>query len=151
MLITKKFEKLDEANFWCAGGILGGADPGHEIGGLVGQTITFTSPVGSCTFTEAASGNASPGKLRFADIKAQMEAAIANLVVLTLGKKIGFKHVTPGTACTMGAVSQGGRVPLGFPNNEAVTGLVIAKFGGTDPSFQNFVTELGAVYITYNV
>lgn len=151
MLITKKFEKLEEANFWCAGGIIGGADPGREIAGLVGQTITFTSPVGSCTFTEAASGNASPGRLRFADIKSQMEAAIANLVVLAVGKKIGFKHATPGTACTMGAVTQGGRVPLGLPNNEAVTGLVIAKAGGTDPTFQNLVTESGSVYITYNV
>lgn len=150
MLITKKFEKLEEANFWCAGGIIGGANPSGEISGLVGQTITFSSPAGSCTFTEAASGNASQGRLRFADIKLQMEAAIANLVVLAVGKKIGFKHATPGTACTMAAVSQGGRVPLGLPNNAAVTGVVIAKTGGADPALANLVTENGAIYITYS-
>lgn len=150
MLITKKFEKLEEANFWCAGGIVGGADPGTQIRGLVGQTVTFSSPAGSCTFTEAASGNASPGLLRFADIKSQLEAAVASLVVVAIGKKIGFKHVTPGTACAIAAVSQGARAALGLPNNEALTGVVIAKTGGTDPSFQGLVTELGAVYITYN-
>ena len=150
MLITKKFEKLDEANHWCAGGIVGGADATHEIAGLVGTTVTFTSPSGSCTFTEAASGNASPGKLRYADIKLQMETAMANLRVVTLGKKIAFKHATPGTVVSLAAVNEAGRVPLGLPNNEAITGIVIAKFGGTDPSFQSLVTELGAVYITYN-
>lgn len=149
MIVTVKFSTFVEANYWCKGAIFGNIEPAKgAIQGLVGQTITFTSPVGSCTFTQPAGQPA--GMMLFSDVKAQLEAAIAAIKVEILGNKLVFYKGDGSAVCSMGAVNEGGRLPLGLANNEAFTGVLISGPGGTKPTFVSYVTDSQAVYITYD-
>jgi len=148
MIVTQKFGTVLEANNWCRGGIDGGIDPTSDFYGLVGKTITFSAPAGSCTFTQPATTTA--GLMRFADVKAQLEAAIAGLKVDCAGKKLFFYQSSGAAACAMAAVNEGGRVPLGLPNNVAVSGVLLNPPGGSAPALVSVIPENGAIYITYN-
>lgn len=148
MIVTIKFGTINEANNWCRGGIDGGVDPTVNIAGLVGKTITFSAPAGSCTFTQPATTDS--GFMRFADVKAQLETAISGLKVDCAGKKIFFYQSSGAAACALAAVNEGGRVPLGLPNNEAVSGVFLNPPGGSVPALVSVIPEHGAIYITYN-
>lgn len=130
-LKIKKFRNVDEANHMLNGGLIGGDMKTGGIDDLVGKTITFTSPVGTKTFT--ASTTQHTGRLSFADIKAQLEGAMATLRVVLIAGRIAFRHATPGTVVSLGAVNESGRVPLGLPNNEAISGVVYAGPAGAAP------------------
>jgi len=108
----------------------------------------FTSPVGSCTFTQPA-GTPS-GLMRIADVKAQLEAAIPAIKMDIVGAKLAFYKADGTAACSLGAVNEGGRTPLGLANNEAFAGVLLNPPGGSKPTFVGFVTESQAAYITYD-
>lgn len=148
MIVIQKFATMVEANYWMKGSIDGGAHPTGTFTGLVGKTVTFSAPAGSCTFTQPT--NTTDGFMRFADVKSQLEAAIAGLKVDCVDKKIIFYQSSGTAACAMAAVNEGGRVPLGLPNNEAVVGTFLNPPGGTAPALVSAIPENGAMYITYN-
>lgn len=148
MIVIKSFSSIVEANYWMKGAIDGGANPAGDFVGLVGQTITFTAPAGSCTFTQPTT--TSSGMMKFIDVKTQLEAAIAGLKVDCVGSKLMFYQTLGTTACAIGAVSEGGRVPLGLPKNVAVTGEVLTAPGGTKPALVSIVPANGTIYITYD-
>lgn len=128
-LKIRKFRNIDEANHLLNGGIIGADLKTGGIDELVGKLITFTSPAGSKTFTQ---GTKYPGRLTFDEIKAQLEAAIANLRVVMIDRKIAFRHAS-GTAVTMAAAAGDTARPLlGFPLT-AVTGVTYAGPGGANP------------------
>lgn len=147
MIVTVKFNTLVEANYWCRGGVFSGFNAKTLAKGLVGQTITFSAPAGTCTFTQPA--NTPTGLMDFASIKTQLETAIAGLKVDTLGDKIVFYQSSGTAAVALAAVNEGGRVPLGLANNEAVSGTFLAAPGAAAPSFIGFVTDSQAAYVTY--
>ena len=138
-----KFRNIEEANHMLGGGILGGEVSAAGVADLVGKTITFTAPAGTKTFTQPS--GTYQGLLTFKDIKAQLEAAITNLVVLQINNKIAFKHAS-GTAVTMGATTETGRAPLGLPNGKAVTGVVYAGPGGASPKVDQIYVQNDTVY-----
>lgn len=149
MMIIQRFGTYTAANHSMRGGIVGGAATNSPFEDLVGKTITFTAPVGSKTFTQPAGTNR--GQLRFADVKTQLEGAIADLEVVTIDNKIGFRRKTAGQVVSLGAVSEAARPILGLPDNEAVTGRFLNGPGGAAPKFIEHVTENGAVSIAIEV
>jgi hypothetical protein len=147
MIVTLKFSSIPESNNWFRGGITSGADPAGSFA-LVGKTITFSAPAGSCTFTQPA--NTPQGLLNFSDVKTQLEAAIAGLKVDCGAKKLFFYQSSGTAVVALAAVNETGRVPLGLPNNEAMTGTLAAAPGGAAPALVSVTPAEGAIYVTYN-
>lgn len=150
MVKILKFATVIEANFKIAGGIVGGTPTNVPFENLVGTTLTFSNPAGSWTFTV---GTGQPGQLRFSEVKTQLEANIANLVVETVDNKVGFRHATDGQSAAMAAVDEVARSILGFSNpvgGEAITGLFLNPPDGPAPRYHEFVSEYGAVYVSYS-
>lgn len=139
----KKFRNIETANLLLNGALEGGS-VGGGVDNLVGKAITFTSPAGTKTFTQ---GGQYQGRLSFAEIKSQLEAAMATLVVLQLDGKIIFKHATPGTVVSLGAVNEGARALLGLPNNEAISGKVYAPSSGAAPRVMQFQSQGDIIHV----
>ena len=142
----KKFRSIEEANIMLNGGIVTGVEIVKGFDDLVGKTITFATPAGSKTFTQPSGSY--QGRLTFKDLKTQLEAAVTNLVVVNLDGKLAFKH-SAGTAVSLAQASETGRAPLGFPNNEAISGKVFVAPSGTAPRYLDMVPGPGeTIYIS---
>lgn len=149
MITIQKYATVIEANFKIRGGLVGGVKTSAPFNGLIGQTITFANPVGACTFV---AGTGVSGQLRFAEVKAQLEAAIANLVVETTDNAmISFLHATDGQSVSLAALVEPARLSLGLPNNEAIAGLYLNPPDGAKPRYLEFVSEYGAIYVSAEV
>lgn len=122
MIVIEKYGSLDEANHLLNGSILGGEVKSEYIG-LVGATITFTSPADSCTFTQPA--GRVEGVLLFKDVKEQLETAIPNIRVESINGKLGIRHTTGGTEITLASANEPARAILGFPNQKAIAGRAV--------------------------
>lgn len=147
MIKILKFATVIEANFKIAGGIVGGTPTNVPFEGLVGTTITFTNPVGAWTFTP---GTGQPGQLFFSEVRTQLEANIANLVVETVDNKVGFRHAVDGQSVSLGALDEVARLILGFSNpvgGVAIAGQFLNPPDGPAPRYHEFVSEYGAVYV----
>lgn len=138
----RKFRNIETANLLLNGAVEGGA-VGAGVDNLVGLALTFTAPSGTKTFTQ---GTQYQGRLSFAEIKTQLEAAITNLKVSSLDGKIIFRHAS-GTAVTLGAAVEPARVLLGLPNNEAIAGKVYAPSSGVAPRVMQFESQGDTLYV----
>lgn len=105
MLVIKKFRDLFEANTFLQGGIIGGQCV--NVGNLDGKTITFKSPA-AATVTFSSPG----GSLSFAEIKAQIESAVAGLQVNQFGGRIVLVESTPSSGVEILASSAGGHATM---------------------------------------
>lgn len=124
----RKFQTIDQVQAFLNGGIQGsklttaqsfGREPqlGPQAQGLVGATLTFTEP-SSITVTFQASSisggsanggnNPDPNTLLFADIKKQIEAALATVIVSMADGALLIQEVTPNHGVTIQAGSGGG-------------------------------------------
>ena len=150
MMKIEKYGTLDEANLKIQGGITGGVPTSQPFVGLVGNTITFAAPAGACTFTQPTS--AVVGQMAFKDVKAQLEAAVANLVVSSINDKLCFKHATAGSAVSLAALDEPARVALGLVNDEAIAGRCLGgPSAAAPPRFIGFVADSPFVYIAIEV
>lgn len=149
MIVIKKFATFPEANLVIQGGLITGVDVSKSFEGLVGKTITFTSPAGSCTFSQP-SGKPL-GQLSFQDLVSQLETAITNLDVVNINGRLAFRHKTAGSAVTLGSANEPARVILGFANNVAINGQCLNGPGGSAPKFLEHVTENGSISIATEV
>jgi hypothetical protein len=150
MMQIEKYGTLEEANLKIQGGITGGVKTSDPFIGLVGNTVTFTSPAGSCTFTQPT--DAVVGQLLFKHVKAQLEAAIALLEVVSIDNKLSFRHATNGSAVTLGAADEPARVRLGLGNGSAIEGRCLnGPSSASLPKFIEFVTESLFVYVAVEV
>jgi hypothetical protein len=147
MMKIEKYGTLEEANLKIQGGITGGVLTSQPFVGLVGETITFATPAGSCTFTQP-SGVA--GVLTFKDVKSQLEAAITNLLVSSVDNKLCFEHALDGSYVSLAAATpvEPARAVLGLGQGEAITGRCLNGPSSTDlPRFVEFVTESLFIYV----
>lgn len=149
MMVIEKYGTLEAANLSMRGGIATGIKTTDPFVGLVGQTITFATPAGACTFTQP-TGRVS-GQMHFVEVKAQLEAAVANLVVSSVDNKITFSHATPGSIVSLGVLNEPARAALGLGNGEAITGRFLNPPDGVAPRFVTFVTEVLCVYVAVEV
>ena len=149
MIKLEKYSNFETANLAIQGGLCGGVRVDQPFVGLVGQTITFATPAGTCTFTQPAGVPA--GQMRFTDVKDQLETAIADLLVLCMDNKLCLKHKTAGSAVTLAALDEPARTQLGLDNDVAITGRCLNGPAGAVPRFVEFVTESLTIYIAVEV
>lgn len=141
-----KFNTLFEANFVIRGGLIGGiVDRG--VAGLIGTTLTFTTPAGAHTFVASITPGVTAGTLPFKEIKSQLEAAIANLVVEIVDSKIGFRHTVLGTNVALAAAASAAKSLLGFKADAAATGKYLNGPTGPIPRAVEMSTSDQAITI----
>jgi hypothetical protein len=115
----QKFRTIEEVMTFLNGGVVGGVvnkSPGPPsnnapgVGGLVGATLTFTSPSQvTVTFAVSSGSNPDPYTLLLSDIKAQIQAADpALLVTQNQDGRIVITEVTPTDGVAIAASSGGG-------------------------------------------
>jgi len=126
---VRKFQDIDEVEHFLNGGIFGGKDVSAGVRGLVGQTLTFTSP-SSFTVTFVA-GTTPPtlgdtNLLLFKDIASQVWAQSSNAVraVQLASGRIAFIEASPSSGIAIAAAAELGKVLLGFSKDKAHTGTV---------------------------
>jgi hypothetical protein len=149
MIQLNKYATMAEANFKIRGGIVGGVATNQPFENLVGLTITFADPVGSCTFTQPS--GTERGQLKFPDVKAQIEAALADVVVTTIDNKLGLVRKTHGQNIVLDAADEPARQILGFANAEDIAGQFLNGPSGTNPKYLEFVSEFSGIYIAIEV
>jgi len=124
MFSIHKFRDVAEVQLYLNGGLLG-VDVNKGVAGLIGTTLSFTSPaVGACLFV---AGTAPDGKLLFGDIKTQIEAAVASVKVYQVGGQIALVHsAIPITLpVALAAAPSDAKKLLGFAQNTATAGRII--------------------------
>lgn len=121
MIRVNKFGSIFEAQLFLRGGLIGAKINGGTYN-LVGKTIQFERPV-MATVTFVAGTGPDPYLLTFQDIKAQVEAAIAGILVVSLDGKICFVESTPSGGVKVTGVGTGVTL-LGFSASGATEGFV---------------------------
>lgn len=150
MIIIEQYSTLKEANLKIQGGIACGVTTNVPFEGLVGLTITFTSPAAACTFTQPS--GTQPGQLTFADLKSQLETQVPNLEVLSFDNFLCFRHKLAGSAVTLAAAVEPARSILGLGNNEAIAGRCLnGPNSTTPPMFLEAVPEGRFIYVSIEV
>lgn len=183
---VRKFRTVDEVQTFLNGGVVGstmqsaqGAPSNNAAGvnSLVGTTLTLigSGPTGSVTFGTAASAtlpgtNPDPYTLLFKDIKAQIEAAIAGVLVTTYAGALVIQEATPSKGITIAHGTAGGYVKvigtvdlntLTYGGGGSVDGLTVTinhSAGGAHtatfvaPGNRGaIVTQLNAVFVSRGV
>ena len=133
-----KFQDINEVQFFLNGGLLGG-DVKGGVYGLVGKRLTFSSPSFHVDFTAVtpAPTTRDPYTLLFPDIKAQVEAANASILVSQLGGRIVFIEKTPTNGVALASNDEAAKALLGFDKNSPSVGKVYSPPGVT--ATQNWV------------
>jgi hypothetical protein len=148
MIKVYKLNELGEVQTFLNGGLIG-SDVSAGVGGLIGQTITFTTPSFSHTFVSAGRYNEA---LLLADIKSQLETASTNtLRVFSHGGRIAFVQVNPTTGVALAATDQIAKALLGFDRNSVCAGKVFAPVGPTAPYFLTAYSVNETTHVVYTV
>lgn len=148
----RKFTTITEMEFFLRGGLLGsqavvprtgdGArTPGGGILGLVGLTLTLTTPSGTVTFVNATLGAnevRDPAALMFKDIKTQIEGAISGIEVVNIEGRIGIIEATPANGIALDSSDEPARALLGLPNKQEIATKKYNAPGGASPSFEAY-------------
>lgn len=133
-----KFSDINEAQAFLNGSLIG-AEIQAGVVGLVGKTLTFTSPAFAVTFAaiSPAPTDRDPYVLRLKDIKAQVEAANADILVQTLGGRIVFVEKVPTNGTTLSGNDEPAKALLGFDRNNAVAAKFYRPMGisGGPPNY----------------
>jgi hypothetical protein len=128
-----KFAEYDSMQYFLNGGITAGRDPRKGYTGIVGKTLVFTQPVGvTVTFVAGASAQVDPTGLSFAEVAAQIKAAIAGVEVLQIGDQLVLIETTPSTGVTITNAGTA-NVILGF-NSGGNVGKVFKYPDGVNPA-----------------
>lgn len=145
-LKVHKFRDIVEMELVLRGGIIGAEGVAQGIVGLVGETLTFTTPAGAVTFADAGRAN---GALLLTDIKTQVEDDLgdSNIRVLTVGGRIAFVHPSGTSAIVLGSNDEKAKALLGFKKNAAVTGKVYGTAIDTPPAFVTFNSTTDNTYV----
>lgn len=133
LLRVHKFRDVAEMELFLHGGIIGGQIGRYGIVGLVGKTITFTTPNFSHTFVTAGRED---DALLLTDIADQLYTASTQaLMVYSYHNRLVFVQKTPTTGVALGNDPQPAKTLLGLKSGLAVAGKVYAAPGGAAPAF----------------
>lgn len=114
-----KFRELDEIDLFCSGAVMGidiskwaqnivtGGGGKDFAPGLVGLTLSFAAPGPAGTVTFVAGADPA-GRLQFAELKSQIETAVAGLLVRQFEGKLTIVESTPTYGVTVEADPAGG-------------------------------------------
>jgi hypothetical protein len=114
------------------GGIVGAGVVGKLFYGLHGKTLNFTAPIGVVAF--AAPGGSAQSPLTIQDVKAQIEAAIATLLVTFKDGHIRIGMATPSAGVVLSGAGTANAI-LGFGTTTPTTGTFFNKPAGGVPEF----------------
>ncbi|WP_394831717.1 hypothetical protein LVJ94_34910 [Pendulispora rubella] len=146
-----KFSDIFEAQSFLNGAIFGG-NIANGVFGLVGQVLTFIRPAFAVTFTPARGPE--PERLRFADIKEQIESKSDAISVHQVGGRLFFLEKTPTDGVALSANDEVAKGLLGFDR----AGSVVGRFykpstiaGGAPPCYEwgYSVNETTHVLVTW--
>lgn len=135
-----KFVDIVEAQYFLNGCVVGKGPQRITQGpsgyfGLIGKTLIFTSPsAATVTFAAASAESAiDPNILQLADIKAQIQAVIATVLVTTVNQKLAFIETTPLHGVAVSAAGTANSI-LGFDSGNATVGKFFAPPGAASPA-----------------
>lgn len=117
-----KFKDIVETEHFLNGGVFGGR--AYAVANIVGKTLI----IGATTVTFEAVGSGVDGDqsaLRFKDIKAQIEAAVATVDVLLMNEKLAIIEKTPTNGVTVDKDGTANEL-LGFDKVADTVGKVFA-------------------------
>ena len=140
-----KFATIVEMEQYLNGGIIGGKDLSSAgVLGLIGQTLTFTRPAFTCTFTDPGVGS-----LRLGDIKQQIELANPHIQVVFSNGCVAFVEKVPTLGVALDpAANEVARTILGFAVTGTIEGRVIKQmFSATAPRLEGFEQSSNGSYV----
>lgn len=133
-----KFSDITDAQYFLNGGLVG-ADIKRGVRGLVGLTLTFTSPAFAVTFTAVSPTptDRDPYLLLLADIKAQVEAANVLISVQQYDGRIVFVEKLPDVGVALSGNNEPAKSLLGFDQNQPSIGKLYRPVGvsGGPPNY----------------
>jgi hypothetical protein len=146
MLVIRKLQGIDRVQMFLQGAIFGGTNITRGVNGLVGQTLTFGTPAGSCTFAAGADPN---GVLRPLEIITQIMAvvALATLSVRLLDGKIVFIEKVPALGVALGGAVQPAKAILGFELDSTLAGTFYNPPGGGSPELVTMYSDPSGAHI----
>jgi hypothetical protein len=134
---VQKFQDITLLQHFLNGGIIGSEMPKNQPPAapgwynITGLTLIFTSPsAATVTFINSSSPNYPPTLLQFADVKAQIQAALATVNVIAVGGRFAIIENTPtsGVAISAAGTSNG---RFGFDVANPTAGKVLVPPGVT--------------------
>jgi hypothetical protein len=130
-----KFSTAVQAQYFMNGAVLGKPMPinsqnGPGWYGLVGKTLILVAPGATITFV--AGTGPDPSLLQLADVKAQIETAVAGLLVTTAEQQLVIIERTPTTGVVIGHTGTANSI-LGFDIQSNTVGKVYAPPGSASP------------------
>jgi len=108
-----KFKDIDEAELFLNGAVVGG-NIRNGVANLVGKKLQFTLPA-AVEHTFVTGSGSDPYQLSLADLKSQLEGAVAGLRVRSFDGRLVFMETAPSGGVTIIAASvDDARALLGF-------------------------------------
>lgn len=114
--------------------------------GLVGLTLTFTSPSGTVTFV---AGQDPSGFLTFEEIKTQVTSAVSGIDVKVYERRIVFQSSTIGTSIEVGSnVDEPGRAIFGLTEKSGIfDGTAYNPPDGAAPRLISITPGAGGTFV----
>jgi hypothetical protein len=143
-LDIRKFASLPDLNAYVKGRLRGSTDLVQTPSSLFlhGKTLIFTAPAATVTF--AASPAAAQVPLTMAQVKAQIEAQAATVLVTFINGRLELR-VNAGTVTVNSTGTANGL--LGFDATTPSTAKPMSSPGGAAPSFISLVADGAGSYI----
>lgn len=128
-----KFQTITELQYFLNGAVVGAIPPKNSQGpsgwyNLVGKTLV----IGGTTVTFTVGVGPDPALLQLSDVKAQVEAAVATVLVTTVEQKLTILQKTPTTGVTVHSTGTANTL-LGFDISNDSVGKVFAPPGAASP------------------
>lgn len=138
MIVANKYRDIREMQHFLQGGVLGGraiqTGQTHGFLPIVGQTLIFSTPVATCTFT----AGANPQGLTAPEIVAQIEAAVPTVRAFWLNGCLALILATPASPAIVVNKTGTSNGFFGFSNGvsgSVTPGKFVNNFGGAAPAY----------------
>ena len=135
MLRVRKFSSIDELELFLQGAVLGSKPVPAWYPGIVGKTLIFSKPSAVTVTFVTANNQIDPTSLTFAAVKAQIESAFANAVIVGQRNSVLFiRQTTPVSGGGVNITGGTGRNELGLSESATHVGQVYDVPGGIAPT-----------------
>jgi len=138
---VRKFPTINQLQNFLNGAIVGG-NIERGLQGLVGKTLIFTSPSAATVTFTGGTDPTGPGLLRLKDIKSQIEAALATVVVFQDTGAILIREVTPASGVAISAAGTANTL-LGFDSGNPTAGKLYSPPGVVAPPQWTWIESTG--------
>lgn len=120
---TYKFRDLAEMEYFLNGGILSGKNPAAGYSGIVGKTLVFSQPSATTVTFTTTNSQVDPSALTFAEVRTQIQAALAAVKVKQKDGKLLLIEASPSNGVTVTSAGTANAI-LGFDKGNSTVGRV---------------------------